>query len=175
MAISIQKLFNANVYLDGNLDLMGRASEITLPKLKPTTNEHTGVGMVGSLVLPAGGLQEQELEIKWAGFYQDHLRAAANPFETNNLQIRGNLETHDNSGRSQQQPYILKVTGWWKEAGLGTVKPREAADGYDDTLTLNYLSLKVGGADLLEIDVFNNIWRSGGEDLMATYRQNVSR
>lgn len=175
MSTTVQKLFNANVYLDATLDLMGRASEITLPTLKPTTNEHSGLGMVGQLVLPAGGIEEQELQIKWSGFYQEHIKAAANPFQTNKLQIRGNLETHGAGGRLQQLAYVCKVTGWWKETPLGTLKPREAADGYDDKLTLNYLSLKAGGEELLEIDVYNNIWRSGGEDLLATYRQNLGQ
>jgi hypothetical protein len=172
MAIEVNKLFNGNVYLDGTKELIGRASEITLPKIQPATHEHSGLGMVGSLSLPAG-LQEMELEIKWSGFYADHLKAAGNPFTTNKLQARGNHEVYTPEGRTEERPFVVQMTGWWKETGLGTLKAREAADGYDDKLTLSYLKVMLGGEPLYEVDVYNNVWRVGGEDVLATYRQNL--
>jgi len=54
MGLSIQKVFNANVYLDGTNDLMGRASEIKLPEVAAKLAEHGAVGMVGDIKLPTG-------------------------------------------------------------------------------------------------------------------------
>lgn len=172
MATNIQKLFNANLYLDGTNDLIGRLAEIELPTLEPEKHEHSGLGMVGSLSLPSG-LQELVVSMKWAGFYGDHLKVSANPFATHTLQARGNHETYTPEGRTEQLPYVVQMRGWWQKTALGTLKPREAADGYDDEVTLSYLKVKLGGEDLAEVDVFANKWVVGGEDVLATLRQNL--
>ena len=52
MPIQVNKVFNANVYLDGDKSLVGRASEVALPDIEMAMNEHTGLGMVGSLEVP---------------------------------------------------------------------------------------------------------------------------
>jgi hypothetical protein len=43
MAISVNKLTNANIYIDGN-SLLGKASEIDLPKITAKMAEHKALG-----------------------------------------------------------------------------------------------------------------------------------
>lgn len=174
MPLSIQKIFNANIYLDGTTDLIGRAAEIQLPKITAKTEEHIGTGMVGVLDLPTG-LEKMELKIKWAGFYADHVLAGANPFKSHKLLIRAAHETYTNEGLAEEQSLTIHATGSWKEGVGGTIKPRAAADGFDDTISLSYFKVKLAATELLEIDVHNNIWIVGGEDVLSTYRANIGQ
>ncbi|MBK1691202.1 hypothetical protein CKO33_03355 [Ectothiorhodospira mobilis] len=77
---------DANVYLDGTNNLIGRAGEVTLPEISPAMSEHSGLGMLGTLELPAG-LEALSMSTKWTGFYADHLRAGATPFRAHQFQI----------------------------------------------------------------------------------------
>ena len=45
--IKINKLTNANVYMNG-VNLLGRAEEVQLPQIKHKMAEHKALGMVGS-------------------------------------------------------------------------------------------------------------------------------
>ena len=45
--IQINKLINANVYMNGS-NLLGRAEEVQLPQIKHKMAEHKALGMVGS-------------------------------------------------------------------------------------------------------------------------------
>ena len=51
--IEINKLTNANIYLDG-VNLLGRAEEVQLPQIKHKMAEHKALGMVGSAEFFAG-------------------------------------------------------------------------------------------------------------------------
>lgn len=51
--IEINRITNANIYLDG-ANLLGRAEEVKLPDVSMTMQEHKALGMVGKVELPAG-------------------------------------------------------------------------------------------------------------------------
>ncbi len=171
MAIQVNKVFNANVYLDGDKSLVGRASEVSLPDLEMSVNEHTGLGMVGSLEVPQG-LNALTMSVKWNGFYAEHLRAGANPFRSRSLQIRASVETYGPGGRVEEKPVVWLVTASWKKAGLGTPTPKEALE-LEDELTCSYVKVTHDGTDVMEIDVLQNIWNVGGEDVLQAWRQNL--
>lgn len=171
MGIQVNKIFNANVYLDGTNNLIGRAAEITLPEIAVSTSEHSGLGMVGTLELPAG-LDAMTMEIKWNGFYADHIRAGANPFKAHKFQVRASNETYGAEGRVAEVPVVWHVTASWKKASLGGLKPKEAGE-FSDELAVTYVKVLHDGAELLEIDILQNIWRANGEDVLAAYRKNI--
>ena len=56
--IEINKLTNANVYLNGT-NLLGRAEEVELPQIKHKMAEHKALGMIGSAEFFSG-------MIKWS-------------------------------------------------------------------------------------------------------------
>jgi P2 family phage contractile tail tube protein len=172
MGIAINKVFNANVYLDGTNDLMGRAAEIKLPELAAKMAEHSAVGMVGTLELPTG-LDKMSMTFKWAGFYPEVVKAQMNPFGAHKFQIRCNLETYDASGRAAQVPLVILVTASSKKAALGTVKAQESLNS-DDEWSVTYIKVTSNGEELVEVDVYQNIWKVGGVDVLETYRANVS-
>jgi P2 family phage contractile tail tube protein len=171
MSIQVNKIFNANIYLDGTNNLIGRAAEVALPDIAPAVSEHSGLGMVGTLELPSG-LQPLTMTIKWTGFYAEHLRAGANPFKAHQFQVRGSLETYAAEGRVAEVPVVWLVTAAWKKGALGSIKPKEAAE-FEDEMAATYVKVLHDGEELLEVDVMQNIWRAGGEDVLANYRRNI--
>ena len=72
--MNIQQILNANVYIDGTNNLIGRASSITLPDVKATVESHRGLGMIGTVEYPTG-LDVLTTKIKWAGFYAERNQA----------------------------------------------------------------------------------------------------
>lgn len=172
MAISIQKIFNANIYVDGTLEQIGRAKEIKLPEITVKTIEHSALGMIGVIELPAG-LEKLTMSIKWTGLYADLVKLGANPFKAHRFQIRANHETYTAEGRADEKPLVILLSGSWKKSAPGTLKPQDASEG-DDELTLTYYKVSLDGDELLEIDVLQNIWRVGGVDVLEQFRASLS-
>lgn len=170
MALTVSKIINANVYING-ADQLGRVSEAKLPELVAATTEHKGLGMIGVLELPAG-MQVLTMTLKWAGFYGDVAALSANPFKTHSLQFRASHETYGADGRIAEVPLVATVRGRWKKFQLGTFKPQESAE-WEDELTCDYVKVELGGRELVEFDATNNIWRVDGVDLQATFRANL--
>lgn len=169
--IEINKIFNANVYLDGAMSLIGRAGEITLPEISTANAAHKGLGMFGEISLP-GGLEEMKAQIKWTGFYADHLKAAANPFTAHKLQVRASVETWTPEGRTREVAAVWFMTARWGKAKLGVFKPREQAE-FDDEMLVSQIKMTHDGTAIVEIDVFNNIWTVDGTDVLSAWRQNI--
>ena len=170
MAIKIQKITNGNVYLD-SVSFMGRASEVQLPKVVTKFVEHTGLGLHGTLELP-GGLEKMEAKVNWGNVYTEVLAAASNPYAARTIMVRGNAEVFSQDGRTDEFPVVVVMKGFFRGPDGGTYKQNEAV-GLETELTCHYLMIKHDGRVLVEIDVFNNIHRSDGKDLLANYRANV--
>ena len=100
--IKINKLTNANVYLNG-VNLLGRAEEVQLPQIKHKMAEHKALGMVGSAEFFAG-IDKLECKIKWNALYPEVLLAAASPFTAAMIQVRASLETYNGTGRVEEVP-----------------------------------------------------------------------
>jgi len=164
------KVFNANVYL-ADKSLVGRAQEVGLPDLEFSQHEHTGLGMFGSIEMPQG-LNALTASIKWNGFYADHLKHGSNPFKRHSFQIRGSVDVNAPGGRVEELPVVWHLNAGWKKQGLGSPKPKEAME-FEDELAVTYVKVTHGGTDVMEIDVFENIWIVDGEDVMATWRENL--
>jgi hypothetical protein len=127
--------------------------------------------MAGTLELPAG-LGPLVATAKWSGFYADAVKLAANPFVARAFMIRANHKTFGAAGVEAEVPLVCQLTGTWKKLALGTLKPQEAAE-YDDEIACSYLKLTLDGDELVEVDVYQNIWRVGGEDILAPFRQTL--
>lgn len=168
--IKINRLTNANIYMDGN-NLLGRAEEIQLPQIKHKMVEHKALGMVGSAEFFAG-IDKLESKIKWNSLYTEVLKKAANPFKSVQIQARASLETYNSMGKLAEVPAIAYISGTFKEFPLGTFKPQDNAE-YETTMSVNYAKLVVAGEEIFEIDVLENIYKVGGIDVLAVYRANI--
>lgn len=169
--VEIKKIFHANLYT-GSKSHLGRLSEIKLPELSFTQSEHKALGMFSPVDLPTG-LEKLTMSLKWAGYYPDLAAMAADPFTVHDLLVRASLEEHGSEGRVGQQPVVGTLRCAWTKDSLGTLKPMEAADGYDDEVAVKYIKLEVGGDTILEIDPFLLVWKVNGEDKLEQLRANL--
>lgn len=168
--IKINRLTNANIYMDGN-NLLGRAEEIQLPQIKHKMADHKALGMVGSAEFFAG-IDKLECKIKWNSLYTEVIKKAANPFTAVQIQARASLETYNNMGKLSEVPAIAYISGTFKEFPLGNLKPQENAE-YETTISVNYAKLIVDGEEIFEIDVLENIYKVDGIDILMVYRNNT--
>lgn len=169
--MQISQILNANVYIDGTNNLIGRASTITLPDIKTTVESHRGLGMIGSVEFPTG-LEVMVTKVKWSGFYPDAIKLGANPFATHKLQVRASFETYGAGGRVSEVPLVCSLVGFWKSKPLGAFSPG-AKQETEDELSTSYIKISIGGKDVVEIDINENVWKVDGVDVLETYKKNL--
>ncbi|KUM02927.1 phage tail protein [Chromobacterium sp. F49] len=170
MAVQVNNIVNANIYLGGN-NLLGCAEEIKLPVLKAVMKDHKALGMFGKLKLPAG-FEALEGDIKWSSFYLDAFRAVANPLRALQLMCRSNVESWNAQGLSQERELVTLLTVSFQEFPLGSFKQHEQVD-FPSKFTATYIKQTLAGQDVVELDVMSNIFRVGGEDMLANYRSHI--
>lgn len=168
--IEINRLTNANIYMDGN-SLLGRAEEIQLPSIKTKMAEHKSLGLIAAVELPAG-FDKLEGKIKWAAYYPDVMKKVANPFGAIQLQVRGSLETWAQGSRTAQVPVVVLMTITSKSFPGGNFKQHDNVEAETD-FACTYMKQTINGEDIVEIDVLENIFKVAGQDMMAEYRANI--
>lgn len=171
MAIAINKLTNANVYVNGN-SLLGRASEIEVPNIEFIMAEHEALGMVGKTEFFAG-IEKLESTVKWNSFYSDVYRRTSNPLQAIQMQVRGNLQTFTSAGGLQQEvAAVVYMTATPKNIPGGNFKQHENVE-LETTFNVTYFKLEIGGEVNVELDVLANIFKINGQDILSTYRTNI--
>ena len=168
--IEVNRLTNANVYVDGN-SFLGRAEEIDLPKITQKMADHIALGMQGSIELPTG-IEKMEARIKWNAMYADALKKMANPYQAMRLMLRASLEVYSAQGRVEEQPVVVYMTATAKETPLGNFKQHENVE-LENMLNVTYVKLEINGEPIVEFDALANVYKAGGVDLLATYRNNI--
>jgi P2 family phage contractile tail tube protein len=168
--IQINRLTNCNVYVNGTSQL-GRCEEAKVPAIKNVMSEHKALGMIAKVELPSG-IDKMEADFKWASFYPDILPTLANPFKAVALQVRGSLQTWDDSGLVAELPLVVHLRGQFKEVSFGDYKPQNPAE-FPSKFSVSYVKCVSDGRELYEIDALSNILKVDGVDLLATYRQNI--
>ena len=168
--IQINRLTNANIYMDGN-NLLGRAEEIQLPMIKHKMAEHKALGMIGSAEF-FSGIDKLDCKIKWNSLYPEVLRKAANPFKTVQLQARASLETYNSMGKLAEVPAVAYISGTFKDFPLGNIKAGDNSE-YENNMAVHYAKLIVEGEEIFEIDILENNYKVGGVDILQEYRNNI--
>lgn len=170
MAIKINRITNANVYIDGASHL-GKAEEISLPMIKQIMSEHKAIGMNGKFELPAG-IDKLESKIKWNSFYRDVLVKVANPDSSLNMQCRTSMKTWGSAGVEEEVPVVIFMTGQSKDFPLGNFKQHDNVE-LESNFSITYTKLVINGQDIVEVDVLANIYKVDGVDMLAKYRANL--
>lgn len=168
--VSINKLTNANIYIDGN-SFLGQAAEIELPMIKHKMAEHNALGMVGTLEF-FSGIEKLESKIKWNSFYTDTLKKLADPTKTMQLQVRGSLEEWKSTGRTKQEPVVCYITCAAKDFPGGNYKQHENVE-VETNLAVYSFKMEINGAPVIELDIAANIYKVAGNDILATYKANL--
>lgn len=167
--MEIKKLTNANVYVDGTLNLLGKGRTITLPEVVAKKLTHQGLGMIGE-VEHVTGLAAMMTKISWAGFYPEAIGLAGDFLKSHKLQIRAPLDIIGPGGITSRVAVVVFITGSWAKIPLGAITPSESGET-EDEISTTAVKLVVGGEDILEIDIHENIWKVRGVDLLEDYRK----
>lgn len=160
---------NANVYLEEG-PLFGKLEEVTLPSLKMKMQEMNALGMYGSVEVPVG-MEVLELKLKWNCIYPENL-SAFNPLKSTRLIVKANMQTHSPLGVLLNTAVTVFLSGSFKELPLGTIKPGQKQDGLETVMTVYYYKLQVNGIPIQEVDVYNNIFVVGVEDVLLPFKLN---
>jgi P2 family phage contractile tail tube protein len=164
------KIRDANVYVNGT-STHGQSTEITLPEISPSKSEYKALGMVGTLKL-FNGFEAMEATIKWSAPENDVAIACSDPRTAVDLMIRTSRDVYEAGSLKEEQPVIYYIKGTPSKMPLGTLKPKEDTET-ETKLDLTYIKQVVNGTEIIELDIDNNIFRVGGEDLLKTYRENL--
>jgi len=168
--IKIGRLTNANVYLDGG-SLLGRVEEFQCPVVTFKHAEHKALGLNGTIEYYAG-IEKLEGSMKWTSYYPEFLKKMANPFKAIRIQVRGNLEEYQGGERVGQTPAVVFLTIQPKDFPLGSFSQHDNVE-LSTKYGCTYVRMEIGGEAITEVDVEANIFKVDGEDLLATYRQNL--
>lgn len=169
--VSINKVTNANVYIDGGSHL-GKAAEIDLPSITQKMAEHVALGMIGSFQFPSG-VEAMEARILWNAMYADVLKKVADPTTVVQMQCRASLETYTSTGRTQA-PVVVYMNGQFKTFPGGNFKQHENVE-MESMINVFYMKVEINGEEVVQLDTFANIYRVGGVDISAEYRSNIGQ
>ena len=170
-AIQINRLTNANMYNNGN-SLLGTIEEITLPAIKAKNVEHKALGMIGAIELPAG-LEKMSGKVKWNSVYPDLITEFGNPYQTNQIQVRGNLQNYDASGLADEVPVVAFISMRFTDSLPPITLKQNDNPELESEYTTTYYRLEVDGTPLIEVDFLANTFFVDGTDIMSQYRSNL--
>jgi uncharacterized protein len=167
---SANVLSNANIYIDGR-SFVGKAKSVELPEIELEMAEFEALGMFGTPELPVG-IQPIEATIEWSSFYPEVAKVAADFSKAVALELRGSVEEYNTQGRGPITPYKVMMRAVFKKNPLGSFTQKEMAE-FESDLAIYYIKQSFGSEVILEVDVFNNIYKAGGKDLLAKFRSNL--
>lgn len=167
---SVNVIYNANVYIDGN-SMLGRAAEFKLPEFEIGQDEMKGLGLAGTIKLP-NGVEALEGEITWNSIYADVAAKLSHPFKSVQLMVRSNLQTFDAMGLQKEVPVVTTVTARFSKNALGNFKPKEKSE-HNTTYQAMEIRQVVDGREVLYYNAFTNQYRVGGTDALAQMRKNI--
>jgi P2 family phage contractile tail tube protein len=169
---NLHRISNANVYLDGN-SFFGQCEEVDLGTVKTVMSDFQGLGMVGLIELP-DGIDKLEGKLVWNSLYYDAAVKLVTPFKSVQLQCRSNVQVFNNGGLVEEVPLVTMMTITGKEYQLGNHKPRDPSK-YETPFAATYVRQVLNGQEVLLLDYLANIFRVGGQDQLAKYRQNIGQ
>ena len=166
----ISKVYNANVYINGN-NLAGQAKEVDLPKIKPKFADISGLGLYGEAEVPIG-MEKMESRLLMNSVYPEFVEVVSNPRKAATVIIRSTMTGFDQNGVQFEKPLKAEMRGFFKESDTGKFKQGESTEA-EATMSVIYYKLDLDGQPVVEIDVFNNIYKVKGEDLLKDFRANL--
>lgn len=167
--LNVTRVTNANIYMDG-ASFLGRAEEVELAFPKAKMVDHKGLGMFGTIEIPAG-IDKLEAKIKWSAIYEEVL-AAVSIFKTHQFQIRADREVYTSQGRTSEDTFVGLMTAQFKDGGPLNFKQHEQVD-FPMTLVVYHCEYYLHGIQYLLYDVFSNQYIVAGVDQLSQFRANI--
>jgi P2 family phage contractile tail tube protein len=171
MGIVVNRLTNANIYLEG-ASYLGRAEEITLPAIKAKFSDHKGLGMIMDVEFP-NGFEKMTGKIKWSSLYPDIVDTIGSPFNAVQMQVRANMDVYDASGERNSVSVVCFLTARFKDSlSALTLKMNEPSE-QESEYSATYYRLEIDGQPLIEIDAISQLFFVSDRDELAAYRANL--
>lgn len=169
-AININRITNANCYLDGN-SLLGQIEEATLPDIKKIMTEHKALGMIGKPEF-VSGIDKMEAKLKFNSIYPDAIKAAGGFGNSVKLQLRSSVEVYQGGNKTAEKPYVVFMTGQFTNIPAGGFKAMENVE-VELNVSVTAIRIEFDRNELINIDVNANIWIEDGVDQLEQYRANL--
>lgn len=161
MAELPKTLKDFTVFLAGD-EWGGRVLEGTPPKIALKTEEYLAGGMAAPVDIDMGTVEKLECELTFAeyaaGIYQQF--GVADTM----LTLRGAA-----SNGTTAESVVYEMRGLIREIDPGAFK-RGDQGSLKVSISLSYLKITIGGAEVIEIDPINTIRSVGGKDQLADIR-----
>lgn len=170
MGMKINKVFDANIYVNGG-STHGTASEVTCPDVEANMVDYNALGMVGTAQF-FNGFNAMEATIKWKFPNSDVFAAMADPQQAVDLMVRSSKAVYDSGGVSDEEPIVIYMRGFAKKTSVGGFKKGEDTEP-ETTFGINYYKLEINREEIVELDVLNNIYKVGGIDVLSERRSNL--
>lgn len=154
-----------NMYLSGNR-LAGITGDVALPSLEGTTEEISGVGILGSYESVVPGIyKSMEQEIPFRCLNEDYFNLV-DPTQPLELTLRGAIQTKVKAtGAVDYTGLRVVLRGIPKKMELGTVKQAGPMDS-KISLEATYILVEHDGFKKLELDKINGIFIVNGKDVL---------
>ena len=164
--ITVSRITHSTVIID-DLNTLGFAKTIELPKISYSFAEHNAVGMFGKINLPAGGMEALEMSIDWNSFNADIFAKLVRPFEVSRLTIRGVVDDYNAYGRKSAPGTLLVECGAiFNETSLGSLEQSSPSE-WTSTCSVTTLKISQDGRVLINYDPHINRLIVDGVDVNA--------
>ncbi|MCM5528966.1 phage major tail tube protein [Parasegetibacter sp. NRK P23] len=169
--ININRLSNANVYSNGN-SLLGKVEEIQLPAVKAKIVDVKALGLIMDVEVPSG-FEKMTGKMKWNAVYGELIEEFGSPFNTKQIQVRGNLEVYDTTGRTSETAVVAYLTIRFKDVLPAITLKMNDNPEQESEYSCSYYRLEIGGVKYLEIDAFANTFFVKDKDQLKEYKKNL--
>lgn len=164
------KLIDANVYLDGNTDWIGKGA-VTLPEITQKTQDYDSFGIAGTIEVPLiGQIEKLEGSMKLHSITNEGAVKFLNPAVSSQIVVRGAFSYYDTStGAAAISSVKVTMQAFFKKTGFPEMK--KAGDGeYEFGYAAHYLKIELDDVEVLEIDQLQYIYKVAGVDVLADHK-----
>lgn len=167
MAPKLGHITQADCYIN-EVDVCGRVTELDPGEVAHREVSHGALGMVGVLDLPARPLQALKGRINFEWLDEEISRVIMNPTKVQNLQLHHKVDIHGPEGLDWEASHtvVTHIGFLVLRTGGGNTKLGEPVRRWH-SITIPKFIQKVYGEEtpLVEIDIWNNIYRINGDDV----------
>ena len=166
-----EELVNFRVYKEGGSEVIGIAT-VDLPEINGMTEDVSGAGIAGQLSTPTlGHFESMKLALNFRTLTTDMIVLAQQKGQA--IECRGSIQVYD-PATSSYKTVGVRVVGRGVPITFkpGKLEPTKMMDASLE-IELHYFKLAMAGVELVEIDKYNFICKMGGDDILATVRQDM--
>ncbi|KMK50487.1 major tail tube protein [[Actinobacillus] muris] len=160
-----RKLKNFNGSVD-SVSYHGEITEVTLPKLTQKMEEYRSGGMFAPVKVNLGH-ELLEAEFKVGGLTTSLLKLYGKGIQDTMFRFNGAYQQDDTDEVSAVD---ILMKGRIEEIDGGNSKAGDDTE-FSYKMALSYYKLSVDGADIIEIDVLNYVFKVDGKDLLSEHRK----